>query len=418
VPPGSWIKFQLSESGVDIAEGRWYDLKRAVAACEQSIAQHSDEELVGKCGHLLKDAVRLRLRSDVPVAVSLSGGLDSSTVAALASRDVKRLRGFTYGSPRASASEGPAVHDFAGRLGIDVTYVWPHFDKGELSEVLERTMAFQEAPFSDFGLIAQNEVYRSARRAGFKVLLGGQGGDEIFAGYRKFFVVALREALHKRETENALRLVYSLGLMMLHEAGQARMYWQHLTRYRNNDDAGFRLLGWESAAENLWGGADLMLSGRQIEDIQQWSLPTLLRYEDRNSMGHGVESRLPFMDYRLLELALALPSRLKISNGYGKWALRRITAGVVPDCVRLKRKKRGFDVTQAWIKEGIGASLRRQIFENRHALAGQLQSGVDLDRLLSDASLSRDCHLLDEALMLAWLVKPVRPPASTMGANP
>jgi asparagine synthase (glutamine-hydrolysing) len=278
-------------------------------------------------------------------------------------------------------------------------------------------MAFQEAPFSDFGLIAQNEVYRSARRAGFKVLLGGQGGDEIFAGYRKFFFVALREALHERQPANALRLIYSLGLMMLHEAGQARMYWQHLTRYRNNDQAGFRLLDWQAAAENLWGGSEAMLSARQIEDIGQWSLPTLLRYEDRNSMGYGVESRLPFMDYRLLELALALPARLKIRNGYGKWALRRITAGVVPDCVRLKRKKRGFDVTQAWVRDGIGAALRRRIFDNRDALAAHLKPHAGLDHLLSDASLSRDCHLLDEALMLAWLVKPVRLPASLVGAD-
>jgi asparagine synthase (glutamine-hydrolysing) len=419
VPAGGWIKFQLSESRNEISEGQWYNLNNAVAARARSIARKSDPALLEQSLHLLNDAVRLRLRSDVPVAISLSGGLDSSSIASLASAQVTQLRGFTYGSPQANASEGPVVQGLSISLGVDVTYVWPHFDKQGLSDALERTMAFQEAPFGGLSLIAQNEVYRSARLAGFKVLLGGQGGDEIFAGYRKFFIVALREALQKRETGNVLRLIHSLGVMLAHEAGQARMYWENLNRYRQKSEAGFRLLDWHPAPEDLWGNSALTLSERQIDDIQKWSLPTLLRYEDRNSMGYGVESRLPFMDYRLLELALALPSRLKINDGYGKWALREMTVGVVPNSIRLERKKRGFDVTQAWIEAGIGAALRSRVFENRHALSAHLKPDADLDYLLSDASLSSSSNLLDEALTLAWLVKPARSPvAANVGETP
>lgn len=410
VPAGGWVRVRLSQQATEITQGQWYDLKQRVSARIETVARGGDNALLDQCRALLEDAVRLRLRSDVPVAVSLSGGLDSSTIAALASRDVKELRGITYGAPFAQASEGPEVARFSKTVGIDVTYIWPRFDEKALADALERTMAFQEAPFSGLSVVAQNEVYRGAREAGFRVLLGGQGGDESFAGYRKFFVVALREALRKRDAASALRMMYSLGLMLMHEASQARMYWENLDRYRNKDDAGFRLLNWKPATENLWGGPDLDLTGRQIDDVQQWSLPTLLRYEDRNSMGYGVESRLPFMDYRLVELALALPARLKIGNGFGKWALRRMTASIVPDSVRLNRKKRGFDVTQAWIKDGVGASLRSRVFDNRRALSGYLQPGVDLDALLSDAALCRDGNLLDEALMLAWLAEPVRLP--------
>ncbi|WP_019143173.1 asparagine synthase (glutamine-hydrolyzing) [Noviherbaspirillum massiliense] len=408
VPAGSWTRIRISEAGPHVSEGKWYDLHKRVSLCSESIFSMADEELFERCSILLEDAVQVRLRSDVPVAVSLSGGLDSSAVAALASKHVPQLCGFTYGSPDAQASEGPDVERFSREAGVEVAYVWPRFGRKPLGDVLERTMAFQEAPFSGLSLLAQNEVYRSARQAGFKVLLGGQGGDELFAGYRKFFVVVLREALHKHELRNLLSYVCSFGLMMLHEAGQARMYWQNLNRYRSNADAGFRLLDWQPHAENLWGGRDLTLSARQIDDVRQWSLPSLLRYEDRNSMGYGVESRLPFMDYRLLELALALPARLKISKGYGKWALRKITAGTVPDAIRLNRKKRGFDVTQAWVKDGIGARLRSMIFDHRRVLADHLRQSADLDHLLSDAALSNDGNLLDEALMLAWLTKPVR----------
>ena len=125
-------------------------------------------------------------------------------------------------------------------------------------------------------------------------------------------------------------------------------------------------------------------------------------------MGHGVESRLPFMDYRLVELALALPTRLKIANGFGKWAVRQITENVVPDFVRLNRKKRGFDVTQTWIADGLGTSLRKRIHDNRAVLRPYLKAGADMNRYLSDEALQANSNLLDEALMLAWLVQPVR----------
>lgn len=408
VPAGGWLHVRLAGAGLTITDGRWYNLKQAVARKAAAIESSTDADVLEECRQLLQDSVRLRLRSDVPVAVSLSGGLDSSAIAALASRRIPGLKGFTYGSPVALMSEGPVVAAFAKEVGIASEYIWPEYGPRDLDELLERALTFQESPFGGLSVLAQNEVFRAVRQAGFKVLLGGQGGDETFAGYRKFFVVALRDALNKRDAGNMVRFAYSLGLMLFHEAGQARMYWQGLSRYSNNKSFEFRLLDWRQPSVNLWGSAGTTLSDRQMDDIQQWSIPSLLRYEDRNSMGHGVETRLPFMDYRLVELALALPARLKIAKGYGKWTLRRITDGVVPDMVRLNRKKRGFDVTQSWIEDGIGASLRARIYDHRNVLAPYMKKNVDCDQLLSDLALAQDRNLLDEALMLAWLARPVR----------
>jgi asparagine synthase (glutamine-hydrolysing) len=411
VPAGSWVRFKLSHQRIEVTDGRWYSLKSAVAARLGAMTQSGDADLLEECRELFESAVRLRLRSDVPVAVSLSSGLDSASIACVMARHLTHMRAFSFGSPSDRASEGPATHALANAIGIDVTYVWPKFSRQDMCDALENTMAFQEAPFSDLSPIAQNQVFRAVSAAGFKVLLGGQGSDETFAGYRKFSIIALREALFQREAKGALRLIYSLGLILAHEAGQARMYWQNLGRYKGHKAAPFRLLDWEASTENLWGDTHMSLSDRQIEDIQCWSMPTLLRYEDRNSMGYGVETRLPFMDYRLLEFALALPTRMKIANGYGKWALRSIVKDLVPDSIRLNRKKRGFDVSANWIAQGIGASLRARIFSNSTALSGPLNSGGNLDSLLSDASLSQHPELLDEALMLAWLVNPTRAPS-------
>ncbi len=408
VSPGSWLKIHSNGTEISIKEGRWYDLANAVAHKAHSITSCTDDELLDQCRTLVHDAVQIRLRSDVPLAVSLSGGLDSSTVAAMAARQVNGLHGFTFGSPDAQRSEGPVVERFSRQTGITPHFIWPAMDRSDLDELLERTLTCQEAPFPGLSVMAQNEIFCAVRKAGFKVLLGGQGGDEAFAGYRKFFVVAIRHALLQHDVGGVLRLLHSLGLMLLSEAGAARVYWHALSRYHAKKDVSFKLLDWSSRSANLWGGAAGNLSGRQIEDVQRWSIPTLLRYEDRNSMGHGVESRLPFMDYRLMELALALPARLKIADGYGKWAIRNITRGTVPDFIRLNRKKRGFDVTQSWVSDGLGASLRERIDVNRHNLAPHMRKQIDVRKLLSDEALQGDSALLDEALMLAWLSQPVR----------
>lgn len=423
VSPGSWLKLQIvpgghgAAGGLQVTEGRWYDLVQAVAAKQAITMGYSVDDLLAQCQHLLQDAVRLRLRSDVPLAVSLSGGLDSSTVATLAAQQVMDLHGFTFGSPKALQSEGPVVDRFAQQVGITPHYVWPDFDAAGLDVLLERTLSCQEAPFPGLSVMAQNEVFHAVRRAGFKVLLGGQGGDEAFAGYRKFFVVAARHAMRQRDAGGTLRLLYSLGLMLLHEGGQARLFWRALERYQPKADFAFALLDWTAPAANLWGAAASSLADRQIEDVQRWSIPTLLRYEDRNSMGHGVETRLPFMDYRLVELALALPVRLKIADGFGKWAVRYVTQGVVPNFIRLNRKKRGFDVTQTWIADGLGNGLRSRLHGQKSALAPFMKKNLNIDQVLSDAALQANSNLLDEALMLAWLTKPIRQPTTAEGAT-
>ncbi|MET0266915.1 MAG: asparagine synthase (glutamine-hydrolyzing) [Duganella sp.] len=410
VPAGSWVHFQLSHDAahpITQQAGRWYTLEHGVAACSAAIA-HLEQAALAEQGRALFDsAVQLRLRSDVPVAVSLSAGLDSAAIACAMARTAGTTHAFCFGAPAARSSEGPGAAALAASAGIDVSWVWPQLGAPQLDALLEQTLACQEAPFSGLSPLAQHLVFAAVRGAGYKVLLGGQGSDEIFAGYRKFMLMALREALQRRQRASALRLLYSLGLMLGHEASQARMYWSNLARYRRQPP-GFRLLAWQAPVQNLWGPAGISLQDRQIADIRQWSLPTLLRYEDRNAMAHGVETRLPFMDYRLVEFALALPTHAKIANGYGKWLLRRMADGLVPDAVRLNRKKRGFDVASSWIAQGLGASLRARILGHASALQGVLQIGVDAEALLSDTALARDPDLLDEALMLAWLTQPTR----------
>jgi len=224
VSSGSWVRFGLETDEITVSQTRWYNLAEAVEKQQELILGLTENVLAERCFGLLKDAVHLRLRSDVPVAVSLSGGLDSSAVASIALGEVSSLTGFTYGHRNAEASEGPLVQKFSDESGVNVHFVWPHYNALQLGDALERSLASQEAPFPGLSVLAQQEVCRAVRNAGFKVLLGGQGADEAFAGYRKFFLVALRESLHSKSPIESIRLLYSLGTMLVYEARQARIY--------------------------------------------------------------------------------------------------------------------------------------------------------------------------------------------------
>ena len=128
------------------------------------------------------------------------------------------------------------------------------------------------------------------------------------------------------------------------------------------------------------------LRSRQILDVTLASLPTLLRYEDGNSMGNSIESRLPFVDYRVMECGIALPAAMKLRGGYGKWIVRRAMAGKLPDAVRMARYKKGFDVRQdGWIDAGLGEFMRGMLHERSARIRPWLVPGAKIDEVFSNA---------------------------------
>jgi asparagine synthase (glutamine-hydrolysing) len=142
---------------------------------------------------------------------------------------------------------------------------------------------------------------------------------------------------------------------------------------------------------------------RQLEDVTRFSLPTLLRYEDRNSMHHSIESRLPFLDHRVLELGLALPYDAKLRSGYGKWIVRALVKDSVPDSIRSARYKRGFDVAGGWLRAGLADHLRTRIMDAAPTLRAFVLPRVELDRTYTSEAIASDAHMLAEAISLVWL---------------
>lgn len=323
---------------------------------------------------LLDDAVRIRLRSDVPVGACLSGGLDSSSIVCLAAPRVESplvTVSACYDDPEIDESRHIAVINEAARTRPMI--VRP--DGSELPQLLDQLVYHQDNPVTSTSVFAQWCVFAAARQAGVPVMLDGQGADEQWCGYHPFFT-AHHSALLRRG---------QLALLWREMAAQRRRHgtpawWQakvalrallpkqarHWTRRLRGSGHPDWLRPVEPSQRPLPATVDpedLIHS-----QIYHTSLPMLLHYEDRNSMAHGVESRLPFMDYRLVELALGLGGRHKIVDGETKWLLRRAMEGTLPPAIRHRQDKIGFATPQAdWltrpgralVAEGLAEAARR-----------------------------------------------------------
>src|SRR6266545_3020281 len=338
VEPGCYVVRSLDGAA---AQRRYYDLVARVRPARAT-------ELLD----VLEDAVALRLRSDVPVGSSLSGGVDSSAVVALAQRRLGPglpMRTFTFAS-RAADDETEfaalvARHVGAGNVATEVPDL-------PLPDLLAQLVWEQDEPIGSGSVLAQRQVMARAHEDGLKVLLDGQGGDEVLAGYKYYVATNLADLLARGRLVRWAREV---------RAGATNAMLD--TRWLVRATAG-ELRARPRAASRL--------RSKQIEDVFE-HLPALLHYEDRNSMAHSIETRLPFLDYRVVELALCLPNEANIDAGWTKVALRRAITPLLPPEIVWRREKVQFSAPQrAWLRgplrelaldslssQGAGAAARQ-----------------------------------------------------------
>lgn len=407
LPGGCLARVTLDPaSQVRLEVRRYYDLGAKVVARRASLLEKNDRDWIEETRGCLESAIDLRLRSDVPLGLSLSGGIDSSTIGALVARRQPNLFAFTFGSPEDEFSEGRNVAAIAAKVGIKVTYCQP-----TIAEVIDRlrvTIAAQDAPFPGGSIIAQHFVFEAARAQGIIVLLGGQGADEALMGYHKFKVFLLQDALRNYRYGTALSLAAWMGALLASEGTNLAGYWRERHRFLPSKRAAQRtpLFTRTAPLPDQRLGSDTAVWQRQLLDVTRFSLPTLLRYEDRNSMGNSVESRLPFLDHRFIELGLALPDAVKVRHGFGKWVLREVARDLIPEPIRTLRKKRGFDVNlQRWIQGGLGAAMRSQLQEQQDLFRPMLTRTPNFSAEFSDPALVRSPHAFAEAVSLLWLAQ-------------
>lgn len=399
VPPGSFLRYDCDNFSITVT--RYYDLSERVKQKQREFSSVSNADLISLIENSLNRAINIRLCSDVPLGLSVSGGLDSSLVAGITGQNLS-LTGFHYGSPINTKTEGPLVHKISQYCNIPIHYSQ---NKEFINSYFE-TLKAQDAPFAGLSIIAQNIVFKDAHEKGIKVLLGGQGGDEVFMGYRKFFYFYYQELFRQKKIMNLFFYLTSLIPTIVSELPRYKQYLYAKKHYSGKQTS---ILSTDNLNYSPNLQTDQGITQRQCADILQYSLPTLLRYEDRNSMFHSIETRLPFIDYELVEMGLALPIDLKIKHGYGKWVLRKIAKNKIPDIIRTARYKRGFDViNEEWIGQGLGQKIRNQIGSNIDVVCDYIQLNINLEKDYCDKVLIENRQKLKEIITLSWLAEKLR----------
>lgn len=373
------------------------------------------------------DAVRLRMRSDVSVGVQLSGGLDATSIIsrmaqhwAAAGRDPQDLQAFSYLSPEFDEEEQIQ----ATLQQTNASQVPLAAGPGELWSTVEKHLWFQDEPVHSFTSVVGFGLMGLARSHNVKVLLNGQGADEALVGYSNYFFdywsdlvragrlwaanseISWFASAHRRERcEIGLQL---MGRSTRQAMGSLPGY-AALARMRGRHDV--RADPWVSDEfKNCWS-APPNQSGSSRDAVLRRSveaspLPLYLRVEDRNSMVHGVEVRLPFLDYRLVNLAFSLGSEWKLKGPYTKRLLREAMRGQIPEIVRTRVHKFGFPTSvESWLRGPLYEPLR-DLLTSRLVRESDLWNNSAVTAALEQhrtGAANHGARLFDVAQLCLWM---------------
>ena len=378
---------------LDLGTGR-HTIKRFYRLEQRrELAGVSMEDGVREFRALLEDAVRLRLRSDVRVGTCLSGGLDSSSIATLAARQYSSeaegaFSAITAISEDPSTDESQFAKGIVEASGLDWIRLRPTYE--DFRESLHEAVEAQEEPFAAASVVMQFFVMRAARRAGIPVLLDGQGGDEALLGYERYFADYCLQLLKAGRFGACAGFLG--GLLANGRKGTMRSLVWNLAYFH----AGY-LRSLSGASKGLFKAEfestarDDTSSGRRYSDlfslqrleIESANLPVLLRYEDKNSMWHSIETRLPFLDYRLVEFALSVDAAIKLKDGWSKFVLRKAMEQEMPRQIVWRNNKFGFEAPESrWMSAHANAA--RTVIQSSDLLSAVCEKGA-----LSDASVER-----------------------------
>lgn len=274
-----------------------------------------ENEALDRFIEILEDSVRIRMRADVPVTMFLSGGIDSSLIAGLA----RPKEAFTcqFAEFKESIDEEHYAQDLADRLGIDLRVVRP--TKDEFLEDLRWLAYFLEMPTGSFSVFPLYRLAKAVHEAGYKVVLSGEGSDELFAGYaRNEFL--LHPVLDPRDP----RVKSYMSMLRRFEGSDLDRFCRMASRSGLHGAALMK-----SYLSHLWSDQKSMLDNMCYIETRIFIQP-LLQMGDRMTMANSLEARNPYLDYRLVELAFKLDDSLKFRDGIGKWIVKAAATKVLP----------------------------------------------------------------------------------------
>ena len=350
VVPGSYLVYDLAAHRI-ADQGRFWTLRYAP---DDSISESSAIEQVRV---RLAESVRMQLVSDVPLGAFLSGGVDSSAIVALMRPHVKELNTFSIRFDRPGFDESAyakIVSDLFGTIHHEI-----EFDARTVRDLIDELPYYYDEPFADPSMIPTCLVSRVARHY-VTVALSGTGGDELFAGYPRYFEIQVLQRLNalpgpiKGLLDLGVRGINALaGSDKLNKLrsflGPRQELWQVYLKlfsymFRQRGEKAVDLTRFESLADCF--AHDDPVTNALDFDTQHYLSECLLTKEDRASMAVSLEARVPFLDHTLVGFAATLPTRLKLRGRQKKYILKKALQGILPDRI-LYRRKQGFGVPLA-----------------------------------------------------------------------
>lgn len=358
VPPAHTIS--LSSAGVGPTKPYWN--------LRFQPTQMSHEEAVAGVSARLDRALEIRLRSDVPLAFCLSGGVDSTSIAAIAARRFgQKIHTFSVIDQDERYNERENIDAFVKDLGCENHLI--HTSTDGFFDRMEDLIAYYDAPVPTISYYVHSFLSQEIRARGYKVAMSGTGADEIFTGYYDHYSYWLAN-MHGRDDFDQLINDWkgSYGAHVNNPKLQ-----DPLTFVRNPAERGHLYLNrevfnsfmveavTEDFSEDAFCGDTLR--NRMMNELKHEIVPVILRADDSNSMMWSVENRSPFLDRELVEFLYKVPNERLIHGGYPKWLLRTAVAGVVPDQIRLDRRKRGFNASIDSMVDRTDSKTRDRLLE-------------------------------------------------------
>ena len=374
---------------------------------------HTEEYFLVETRRLLEDSIRIQMRSDVPVGAYLSGGLDSSIVTGFAARAFQggRFKTFTGAFDEGPQfDERPYAKAVADSVGAEMFTVMP--TANDFADVLHKLVYMMDEPVAGPGLFPQYMVSRCAAQH-VKVVLGGQGGDEIFGGYTRYLVAYLEQALKgaifetTEEQEHIVSLksiIPNLPVLRAYEPMLAQ-FWRSgifepmdrryfklvdrsagaLSLFTNDFRAGYESDSAFARFQAVFNHSDTLSYYNKMTHFDMVaSLPALMHVEDRASMASSLESRVPLLDRRIVDLVTSMPPKMKFKGGELKYLLKRAAYDVIPEPVMNRKDKMGFPVPlHLWMKDRTRDMVTDTLLSSRARERGIFDTN-EIEKLLTN----------------------------------
>lgn len=345
------------------------------------------EEATEQYKELFTDSVRLRLRSDVPVGSCLSGGMDSSSIVCTVNKLLRPSGSASFQQVFSSCFENKKyderefIEQVVSHTNIRPNYVFPSDD--DLFNVLDRIVWHQDEPFNSTSIFAQWCVFREARQKGVPVMLDGQGGDEQLGSYPQYFTYHVLDLLYRLKIISAIQesralkglhdLHYSVLLKTLMRWFAPKLLYDAIREFSptgkfkwlNKGFLNFTKYNKSETVDLLWN-INRPKNAFELAKLMigELTIPMLLHWEDRNSMANSVETRVPFLDYRLMEFALSIPEEFKTYKGLTKRVLRSAVSDIVPAKILSRMDKMGFVTPEeAWMKKKLAVPFKEHLMQ-------------------------------------------------------